>query len=117
MLSEILRGYKIIKIYQREHIEKEASVTIKDMIEKDIKIGKIMIRATPVMEIILGIIIALFIYYSGLIARGEIGINNFFFLAAMMLAYQPVRSLATLNMTIYQGAAAAERVFGVITKN
>ncbi len=117
LLSEILRGYKIIKIYQRENIEKErASEAIDDMIEKEIKIGKIMIRATPVMEILLGFIIAGFIYFSGfLIASGEIGINNFFsFLAAMMLAYQPVRSLATLNMSIYQGTAAAERIFGII---
>ena len=68
-----------------------------------------MIRATPIMETLLGFMIAGFIYYSGfLIAQGEIGINNFFsFFAAMMLAYQPVRSLATLNMSIYQGAAAA----------
>ena len=46
---------------------------------------------------------------------GEIAINNFFsFLAAMMLAYQPVRSLATLNLTINQGLAAAKRVLPVI---
>jgi subfamily B ATP-binding cassette protein MsbA len=77
-----------------------------------------MIRATPVMEILLGFMIAGFIYFAGyLIANGEIGINNFFsFLAAMMLAYQPVRSLATLNMSIYQGAAAAERVFDVMDR-
>ncbi len=119
LLTEILRGYKIIKIYQRENVEKErASDAIKDMAEKEIKIGKIMIRATPVMEILLGFIIASFIYFSGfLIANGEIGINNFFsFLAAMMLAYQPVRSLATLNMSIYQGTAAAERIFDVIDR-
>ncbi len=119
LLTEILRGYKIIKIYQRENIEKErAAHAIRDMADKDIKIGKIMIRATPVMEILLGFMIAAFIYLSGfLIAKGEIGINNFFsFLAAMMLAYQPVRSLATLNMTIYQGSAAAERIFDVIDR-
>ena len=60
------------------------------------------------MEVLLGFIIAAFIYMSGfLISQGEIGINNFFsFLAAMMLAYQPVRSLATLNMSVYQGTAA-----------
>jgi subfamily B ATP-binding cassette protein MsbA len=77
-----------------------------------------LIRATPVMEILTGIMIAGFIYFSGfLIARGEIGINNFFsFLAAMMLAYQPIRSLATINMTVYQGTAAAERIFGLIDK-
>ena len=60
--------------------------------------------------------IAGFIYYAGqLISSGEIGINNFFsFLAAMMLSYQPVRSLATLNMSVYQGTAAAKRIFKII---
>tara|TARA_B100000945_G_C20416560_1_gene615459 strand:+ start:333 stop:2075 length:1743 start_codon:yes stop_codon:yes gene_type:complete len=119
LLNEILRGYKIIKIYQRENAEIErAGSAIKDMTEKEIKIGKIMIRATPVMEILLGFIIAAFIYLSGfLISNGEIGINNFFsFLAAMMLAYQPVRSLATLNMSIYQGAAALERIFDLMDR-
>ena len=50
-----------------------------------------------------------------MVTTGEIAINNFFsFLTAMMLAYQPIRSLATINMMFYQGAAAAERIFGVI---
>ncbi|MEK9959800.1 MAG: ATP-binding cassette domain-containing protein, partial [Pelagibacteraceae bacterium] len=62
--------------------------------------------------------IAGFIFYSGkLISAGELEVNNFFsFLAAMMLAYQPIRSLATINMAAYQGAAAAKRVYGVIDK-
>ena len=57
-----------------------------------------------------------FVYYSGfMIANGQMQINNFFsFLTAMMLAYQPIRSLATINMMFYQGAAGAERVFDVL---
>ena len=36
----------------------------------------------------------------------------------MMLAYQPVRSLATLNISINQGIAAANRILPIIdTKN
>ena len=106
LLSEILKGSKIIKIYQRENIEqKKSKEAIKDLADKQIKIGTVLIRATPIMETLTGIMIAGFIYYAGqLISSGEIGINNFFsFLAAMMLSYQPVRSLATLNMSVYQG--------------
>ena len=117
VISEILRGTKIIKIYQKEKHEKDkAEIAIRDLTDKEIKMNKILIRATPVMEILTGIMIAGFIYFSGfLIARGEIGLNNFFsFLAAMMLAYQPIRSLATINMIIYQGTAASERIFGLI---
>ena len=60
--------------------------------------------------------IATMIYYSGtLINNNEIDINSFFsFLAAMMLAYQPVRSLATLNIGIHQGLVAAKRVLPVV---
>ena len=119
LLSEILRGAKIIKIYQREDSEKKkAAESLKDLTNKEIKIGKIIIRATPIMEILTGIMIAGFIYFSGfLIAKGEIGVNNFFsFLAAMMLSYQPVRSLATLNMSVYQAAAAAERIFALLDR-
>ena len=116
-LSEILKSSRIIKIYQREDAEKERSEeSIRDVTEKQIKLNKIMIRATPIMEVLTGFMIAGFIYFAGaLIHRGEIGINNFFsFLAAMMLAYQPIRSLATINMLVYQGTAAAQRVFGLI---
>jgi len=118
-LSEILKGSKMIRIYQKEKEESEnASRVIDDLVEKNIKIGSVMIRATPIMEILTGFMIAGFIYFSGkLIASGELGINNFFsFLAAMMLAYQPIRSLATINMVAYQGAAGFKRITEIIDK-
>ena len=118
-LSEILKGSKMIRIYQKEDYETKKSVeVIDDLVEKNIKIGSIVIRATPIMEALTGFMIAGFIIFSGkLIATGEIGINNFFsFLAAMMLAYQPIRSLATINMAAYQGAAAFKRVSNIIDK-
>ncbi len=118
-LSEMVKGSRMIKIYQQEKFEFERANSILElMMKKHIKIGYVMIRATPIMEILTGMIIAGFIYYTGLmVSTGEIEINNFFsFLTAMMLSYQPIRSLATINMLFYQGAAAAERVFGVIDK-
>ena len=86
--------------------------------EKNIKIASVIIRATPLMETLTGIMIAGFIFFSGkLIASGELAVNNFFsFLAAMMLAYQPIRSLATLNMAVYQGAAAFNRINSITDK-
>ena len=119
VLSEILKASKMIRIYQKEDKENsKAGKVIDDLVKKNIKIGSIMIRATPIMETLTGFMIAGFIVFSGkLIASGEIGVNNFFsFLAAMMLAYQPIRSLATLNMTAYQGAAAFKRISTVIDK-
>ena len=117
ILTEIFKAAKMIRIYQKEKKESEnAERAVDETVDKNIKIASIMIRATPVMEILTGFMIAGFIFYSGrLISAGELGINNFFsFLAAMMLAYQPIRSLATINMTIYQGATAAKRIFNII---
>mgnify|MGYP006076114637 CR=1 FL=1 len=115
--SEIFKASRMIRIYQKEKVETQnASNVITEMMNKNIKIAMIMIRATPIMEVLTGSMIAGFIFYSGkLIDTGEIEVNNFFsFLAAMMLAYQPIRSLATINMVAYQGTAAAKRVFAVI---
>ena len=116
-LSEIFKASKMIRIYQKEKVENiNADNVITEMVNKNIKISSIMIRATPIMEILTGFMIAGFIFYAGkLIDAGELEVNNFFsFLAAMMLAYQPIRSLATINMVAYQGTAAAKRVFSVI---
>jgi len=116
-LSEIFKGSRMIRIYQKENVEqKNAENIITELVNKNIKIASVMIRATPIMEILTGFMIAGFIFYSGkLISAGELEVNNFFsFLAAMMLAYQPIRSLATINMVAYQGAAAANRIYSII---
>ena len=118
-LADIFRGSRMIRIFQKESYESEnAQKVITDLVDKNIKISAIMMRATPIMEALTGIMIAGFIFFSGkLINSGELGLNNFFsFLAAMMLAYQPIRSLATINMVAYQGAAAAKRIFVIIDK-
>ena len=119
-LTEIFRGARMIRIYQKEKdINSEADEVVNDMVEKNIKTSSVMIRATPLMETLTGIMIAGFIAFSGqLIAAGELEVNNFFsFLAAMMLAYQPIRSLATLNLAVYQGATAFKRISEVIDKD
>ena len=118
-LTEIFKGSKMIRIYQKENEENEkAEQVIDDLVEKNIKIGSVLIRATPIMETLTGFMIAGFIIFSGkLIASGELEVNNFFsFLAAMMLAYQPIRSLATINMAAYQGAAAFKRISNIIDR-
>ena len=120
-LLEIFKNHKIIKIFQKEDYElSRTEKFINDLKNKSIKIATIMVRASPIMETLTGAMIALLIYISGkLILQGQLDVNNFFsFLAAMMLAYQPVRSLATLNMAINQGLSAARRILPVIdTKN
>ena len=116
-LSEILKASKMIRIYQKEDAEyQKAKNIIFQMVNKGAKISSIIVRATPLMEILTGFMIAGFIFFSGsLIASGELQVNQFFsFLAAMMLAYQPIRSLATINMIVFSGAAGAKRIYSVI---
>ena len=116
-LIELFKNHKLIKIFQQEKYEnKRADKFINDVKEKSIKIATVFVRASPIMETLTGIMIAVLIFYSGKLAlRNEIDVNSFFsFLAAMMLAYQPVRSLATLNIVINQGLSAAERILPVI---
>ena len=116
-LIDLFKNHKIIKIFQRENFESARSEKfVNKLKEKQIKIFTVYIRATPIMEILTGIMIAILIFYSGkLIMTGQLNINNFFsFLAAMMLAYQPVRSLATINIGIGQGLSAGKRILPII---
>jgi len=120
-LMEIFKNHKLIKIFQKESYEIDRTDNfLTNLKEKGKKISIVFVRASPIMEILTGIMIALLIFYSGkLIMTGELAINNFFsFLAAMMLAYQPVRALATLNLSISTGLSAAKRIIPIIdTRN
>ena len=116
-LFEIFKNHKLTKIFQKESYEKKrADFFISDLKEKSKKIAEVFVRASPVMEFLTGLMIAFLIFYaSKLVSRNELDVSNFFsFLAAMMLAYQPVRSLATLNISIQQGIAGAKRVLPII---
>jgi len=116
-MLEVFKNHKIIKIFQKEHYEfSRAEKFINNLKDRLIKTATVLVRASPIMETLTGIMIAGLIYYSGkLIIKDQLDINNFFsFLAAMMLAYQPVRSLATINMAINQGLSAAKRIIPLI---
>ena len=118
-LIDIFKNHKIIKIFQREKFENIRSEKfVNDLKEKNIKISTVFIRATPVMEVLTGFMISLLIFYSGiLIMNDQLSLNNFFsFLAAMMLAYQPVKSLATINVGVGQGLSAGKRILPIIDK-
>ena len=116
-LMEIFKNHKLIQIFQKEVYEtSRADKALDDVKEKQKKQQLIFSRSSPIMEALTGVMIAILIYYSGnLIIKEELAVNNFFsFLAAMMLAYQPVRSLATLNLIINQGLAGARRILPII---
>jgi subfamily B ATP-binding cassette protein MsbA len=116
-LFEIFKNHKLMKIFQKENYERNrADIIINSLKETDKKINIVMMRASPIMEFLTGIMIACLIFVAAKLAtRNELDVSNFFsFLAAMMLAYQPVRSLATLNIAIQQGLSGARRVLPII---
>ena len=116
-LVELFKNHKLTKIFQKEKFEmNRAENHLHHLKEKTKKIALVMVRLTPIMEVLTGIMIAILIFYSGkLILKNEIDVNNFFsFLAAMMLAYQPVRTLASLNVIVNQGLSAANRILPII---
>ena len=118
-LIELFKNHKLIKIFQREDYEsKRTDGHLDQLKEKNIKINTVFVRLSPIMETLTGIMIAILIFYSGKLAlNNEIEIGNFFsFLAAMMLAYQPVRALSNLNMVLKQGLSAANRILPIIDK-
>ena len=116
-LVELFKNHKLIKIFQKENYENSrANLYLEQLKDKNKKIQVVFVRMSPIMETLTGIMIAILIFYSGkLMAQNKLDINNFFsFLAAMMLAYQPVRSLSTLNMVLNQGLSAASRILPII---
>ena len=116
-LVELFKNHKLIKIFQKENYENSrANLYLEQLKDKNKKIQVVFVRMSPIMETLTGIMIAILIFYSGkLMVQNKLDINNFFsFLAAMMLAYQPVRSLSTLNMVLNQGLSAASRILPII---
>ena len=116
-LVELFKNHKLIKIFQKEDYENiKSSKYLSELKEKNKKIQTVFLRMSPIMETLTGIMIAILIFYSGkLIAENKIDIGDFFsFLAAMMLAYQPVRALSSLVMTAKQGLSAAARILPII---
>ncbi|WP_262589809.1 ABC transporter ATP-binding protein [Candidatus Pelagibacter communis] len=116
-LVELFKNHKLIKIFQKESYEKKrADKFLSDLRDKNQKIQTVFVRMSPIMETFTGIMIAILIFYSSLlISKEELEINNFFsFLAAMMLAYQPVRALSTISLVANQGISAASRILPII---
>ncbi|MDA7812218.1 ABC transporter ATP-binding protein/permease [Candidatus Pelagibacter sp.] len=116
-LIELFKNHKLIKIFQKEDYESRRTDGHLDQLKnKNIKINTVFVRLSPFMETLTGIMIAILIFFSGKLAlEGNLEIGNFFsFLAAMMLAYQPVRSLSAINMVLNQGLSAATRILPII---
>ena len=115
--SEIIKGSWLIKIYQKEEEElKKISMIIDEKFKAIRKVEQTRLGAGPIMEIISSVAIAIVVFFAGYRSlQGAITLGEFIsFLAALMLAYQPVKALAGINLGIQEGIAAAKRIYEII---
>ena len=116
-LSEILKSTTVIKIFQKEDKELDNfKNVIEDRVEKMTQVERTRLGASPIMETITGIAIAIVVFAGGYLSiKDEIEVGSFFsFLTALMLAYQPVRALASVNIGINEGLIAAKRIYELL---
>ena len=116
-LSEIIKGSWLIKIYQKEEDElKKISMIIDERFKAIRKVEQTRLGAGPIMEIISAVAIAIVVFFAGYRSiQGAITLGEFVsFLAALMLAYQPVKALAGINVGIQEGITAAKRIYEII---
>jgi subfamily B ATP-binding cassette protein MsbA len=115
--SEIIKGSWLIKIYQKEEQElKKISTIINERFRAVRKVEQTRLGAGPIMEMISAIAIAIVVFFAGYRSmQGALTLGEFVsFLAALMLAYQPVRALAGMNIGIQEGITSAKRIYEII---
>ena len=117
LLNESFVGVRHVKAYGMEDYETERAARANEARLKALfKVIRTRAAATPLMETLGGVAIALVIYYGGSrVISGATTPGTFFsFITALLLAYQPLKSLANLNAALQEGLAAAQRVFAML---
>ncbi len=117
VLTESIRGIKQVKSYTKENYEKKRAFETIDFIKKYFtRSAFISNQLSPLMEFIGSLAIALSIYAGGTFVLNETMTTGQFmsFLVSLLLAYQPVKALGNLNISVQEGLAGAERIFKLL---
>ena len=117
MLSESIKGIRQVKAYNREEFEKKRAFNNIEYIKKNfIRSAFISNRLSPLMEFIGSLAVAVSIYAGGVFVLNETMTTGQFmsFLVSLLLAYQPVKALGNLNISVQEGLAGAERIFSLL---
>src|SRR5581483_5036516 len=117
LLDQTFQGARHVKAYGMEGYEtKRAQRIIESLYGLVERAQRIRSVASPLMETLGGIAVALVILYGGhqVISQSRSPGAFFSFITALLLAYQPMKSLAGLNANLQEGLAAAQRVFDVL---
>jgi len=118
-LAETIRGARQIKAYgMEEHESARARALADELFLRIVKALRVKAAAGPIMEALAGLAIAAVILYGGQrVIAGTTTPGAFFsFVTALLLAYQPVKSIAQLNAGLQEGLAAAERLFALLDR-
>ena len=119
LISQTLASIPIVRAYgQEDHEIKRAASTINRALEFTMRGTRARAASGPIVEILVGIGLALLIYYAGVKGiTGAVSPGHFMgFMTSVMLIYQPLKSVATLQTAIQEGVAASSRVFGIIDR-
>jgi subfamily B ATP-binding cassette protein MsbA len=117
LLNQTFQGARHVKAYGMEQYEERRAAGLIErlfaLIDRGIRTRS---RASPMMETLGGAAIAVVILYGGhqVISGGRTPGALFSFITALLLAYQPLKSLANLNASLQEGLAAAQRIFEVL---
>jgi subfamily B ATP-binding cassette protein MsbA len=117
LLDETFQGARHVKAYGAEEREtKRAARVIENLYRLVLKATRTRSASHPIMETLGSFAIAAVIFYGGSqVIAGNTTPGTFFsFITALLLAYQPVKSLANLNANLQEGLAAATRVFTLL---
>ena len=116
-LEQAVQGIRVVKAYGMEEYEKSrVNVLVELLQDLSYKAARVRSASSPIMEMLGGVAIAVVILYGGSrVISGETTPGAFFsFITALMLAYRPLKSIASLNTNLQAGLAAAARTFAVL---
>jgi ATP-binding cassette subfamily B protein len=116
-LQETLQGIRIVKAFTLEDTMRERFGRNVAAVEHEAnKMARVSARASPLMETLGGCAIAIAITYGGyrVIATGATPGQFFSFIAAFLLAYEPAKRLARLNIDLNSGLVGVRILFEVL---
>ena len=116
-LEQAVQGIRVVKAYGMEEYEKsKVGALVETLQDLTFKAARVRSASSPIMELLGGVAITVVILYGGSrVIAGETTPGAFFsFITALMLAYRPLKSLASLNTNLQAGLAAAARTFSVL---
>ena len=117
LVSETLKGMRIIRAFGKERVHSEkASSIIDQVVSLSMKGVKARSASAPIMEIVTGFAIAGIIYYAGNKSLdGLMSVGSFMaFTTAAGLLYDPLKAVANLQAMLQEGVAASQRLFPIL---